>query len=109
MPDGLAAAMTADDRRDLIRFLLDLGRPGGNAAGHLARHGHVRGRVFRTFATRSIPNNGQAGSCRSTATAFMTSIAKEAEYFSKQPSIPPLLPQFPGLDGGRHGPLGQPE
>ena len=29
--------------------------------------------------------------------------AKEAEYFSKQPNVPPLLPQFPGLDGGTLG------
>src|SRR5262249_22646349 len=31
MPDGLASAMTADQRRDLIRLLLDLGRKDGLA------------------------------------------------------------------------------
>ncbi len=29
MPDGLAAAMTADQRRDVIRFLLELGQTAG--------------------------------------------------------------------------------
>src|SRR5262249_30017773 len=28
---------------------------------------------------------------------------KEADYFSRQPAVPPLLPPFPGLDGGRQG------
>src|SRR5262249_51755424 len=35
MPEGLAAAMVPEQRRDLIRFLLDLGRLGQGAADHL--------------------------------------------------------------------------
>src|SRR5262249_46361166 len=29
--------------------------------------------------------------------------ARQADYFMKQPSVPPLLPEFPGLDGAKHG------
>ncbi|HWB02528.1 MAG TPA: DUF6797 domain-containing protein [Verrucomicrobiales bacterium] len=29
--------------------------------------------------------------------------AKEAQWFMKQTPVPPLLPEYPGLDGGRHG------
>jgi putative heme-binding domain-containing protein len=102
MPDGLAAAMPPDDRRDLIRFLLDLGRPGGNAAGHLARHGqaaadfpYVRDPLYpEQWPSWRLPVNRER---------IYDFYAKEAEYFSKQASIPPLLPAFPGLDGGRHG------
>ena len=45
MPDGLAESMSATDRRDLVRFLLDLGRPTGNSAGMLMRHSPARRRV----------------------------------------------------------------
>src|SRR5439155_709926 len=38
MPDGLLAAMTPAERRDLVRFLIDLGRPGGINAGEMVRH-----------------------------------------------------------------------
>jgi hypothetical protein len=41
MPEGLTAAMTSQERSDLIRFLLDLGRPGQSAAGRLLAHSHA--------------------------------------------------------------------
>ena len=41
MPDGLTAAMSPAERRDLVRFLFDLGRTGSTAADSLRRHSHA--------------------------------------------------------------------
>ena len=102
MPDGLLAAMTPDDRRDLIRFLLELGRPGGNAAGHLARHGHVAA-SFPYVRDPLRPEQWPSWQLPVNRDRVYDFYSKEADYFSKQASVPPLLPQFPGLDGGRYG------
>ena len=45
MPEGLTAAMSTAERRDLIRFLFDLGRAGSEAADHVRRHSHVMAAV----------------------------------------------------------------
>ncbi|MDX1944760.1 MAG: TIM barrel protein [Pirellulaceae bacterium] len=100
MPDGLDAAMTAAQRRDLVRLLLELGRTAGlenevapadapaqfafapepiNAENSpLARHPVNRDRVYDFYL-------------------------KEALHFRSQPRRPHLLPAFPGLDGGKLG------
>ena len=41
MPEGLTVAMSTAERRDLIRFLFDLGHPGSHAAENVRRHSHV--------------------------------------------------------------------
>jgi len=102
MPDGLAAAMTPDDRRDLIRFLLELGRPGGKTAGDLARHVHVAA-SFPYVRDPLHPEHWPSWRLPVNRDRIYDFYAKEADYFSKQPSVPPLLPAFPGLDGGRQG------
>ena len=33
--------MSNHDRRDLVRFLLELGRPAGESAGAIMRHSHT--------------------------------------------------------------------
>ena len=103
MPDGLAAAMSPADRRDLVRFLLDLGRPGGTAAEHAACGIRTRRPSSPSTARRFTPSNGRAGNSRSTATASTISTPRRPSISSKQPSVPSLLPPFPGLDGGEHG------
>jgi azurin len=86
----------------LIRFLLELGHPGNAAAGHLARHSTMPA----TFPYKRDPlqpelwPNWQKPVNRDRVYDFY---AKEAEYFMRQPSVPSLLPQFPGLDGGTQG------
>jgi putative heme-binding domain-containing protein len=102
MPDGLAEAMSTDERRDLVRFLIELGQPGGSSAGHLAHHASVPAPFFydRIPLRPAQWPSWQQPVNRERIYDFY---AKEAEYFSKQPSIPLLLPQFPGLDGGRAG------
>ena len=102
MPDGLAAAMTSSERRDLVRFLLDLGRPGLGTAGHLLRHAHAPAE-FTFDRTPMHPDqwpNWQHPVNRDRVYDFY---AKEAERFAKEATVPALLPQFPGLDGGRLG------
>jgi putative heme-binding domain-containing protein len=102
MPEGLTAAMTPKERRDLVRFLLDLGRPGTAAAGLLEHHSHVPAAFIydkaplhpELWPNRHHPVN------RDRVYDFY---AKEAESFSRQPSLPALLPAYPGLDGGQQG------
>ncbi len=102
MPDGLSEAMTDAERRDLIRFMLDLGRPGNAAAGHFARHSATPA-IFPYKRDPLQPAqwpNWQKPVNRDRVYDFY---AKEAEYFMRQQSVPSLLPQFPGLDGGTQG------
>ena len=56
-----------------------------------------------TIAPRSTPNSGRTGNIPVNRDRIYEFYAKEAAYFSKQPSVPALLPPFPGLDGGKHG------
>jgi putative heme-binding domain-containing protein len=102
MPEGLTEAMTAEQRRDLVRFLLGLGRPGDPAAAAL----HGAGHVPAAFAYDRAPLRPEAWPSwqqfvnRDRVYDFY---AKEAAYFARQPEVPSLLPPFPGLDGGKYG------
>ncbi len=102
MPEGLTESMTDTERRDLVRFLLDLGRPGMEAAGHFARHSvaPVRFPYKRDPLQPELWPNWQKPVNRDRIYDFY---AKEADYFMHQPSVPMLLPPFPGLDGGTLG------
>ena len=62
MPEGLAEAMSKDDRRDLVRFLLELGRPGGYSATTIMRHSHTLAE-FPYDRRPFFPTNGRRGSC----------------------------------------------
>ena len=102
MPDGLTAAMSPVERRDLIRFLFDLGHAGNTAADALRRHTHTMAE-FAFDRTPLHPEqwpNWQHPVNRDRIYEFYS---KEAAYFSKQPEVPSLLPPFPGLDGGKQG------
>lgn len=101
MPDGLASAMTPGERRDVVRFLTDLGRD-PDLAG-LVRTISNEPASF-PFDNEPLhpelwPNRGHFVN-RDRLYDFY---AKEAEYFRKQPLVPHLLPEYPGLDGGRFG------
>ena len=103
MPDGLAAAMSTDRAP----------RPGPLPAR--SRHdrrtgGRGTGRGIPTLrpSSRSTglpldPEQWPSWQLPVNRERIYDFYAKEAEYFSKQPSVPPLLPPFPGLDGGGHG------
>ncbi len=102
MPDGLVASMTTDQRRDLVRFLVELGNPGGASAEARLEQAHAP----VTFAYEKKPirpehwPNWQHPVNRDRVYDFY---AKEAEFALKLPSLPPLLPAYPGLDGGTFG------
>jgi putative heme-binding domain-containing protein len=102
MPEGLAASMSAVERRDLVRFLIELGKPGNSAAALVARHPHAPETFTydrRPLAPERWPNWQQPVNRE----RIFDFYAKEAEHFRTQRPMPLLLPVFPGLDGGSHG------
>lgn len=101
MPDALAASMTAAERRDLVRFLTDLGRPGGVTAECLTAHAHGPAELTVDRAPLQ-PETRPSWRHRVNRDRIYDFYAKEAEAFLGRPGVA-LLPQFPGLDGGREG------
>ena len=101
MPDGLAATMSAAEKRDLVRFLLEMGHPGGTAAaGHLARHSAVPASFAVTDPKPLRPDLSPSWQLPANRHRVYDWYAKQADYFSKQPNPPFLLPVYPGIDGG---------
>ena len=101
--------MSNDDRRDLVRFLLELGRPDGEFGDHdHAALAHPCRVPVRSGAAcpRAM---AVLEAARSTVNVSMIFMPRRPSTSSKQKGPLPLLPQFPGLDGGVAGPLGQPE
>ena len=100
MPDGLAAAMTATQRCDLVRFLHELGHTPGlenevHSEGTIAEFSYDRGPLDpAAWPLWQHPVN------RDRVYDFYT---KEAIFFRQQTCRPHLLPAFPGLDGGKFG------
>jgi putative heme-binding domain-containing protein len=100
MPDGLTAAMTAEDRRDLIRFLQELGHRSGleyevRPEGAVAEFNYNRGPLdLAAWPQWQQPVN------RDRLYDFYT---KQALYFRDHPHQAHLLPAFPGLDGAAFG------
>ncbi len=99
MPDGLADAMTPVERRDVIRFLMELGRSGDQ---YHAAMDHRPG-TFPFVRDPLRPERWPSWRHHVNRDRLYDFYAKEAEYYLKQPSLPALLPQFPGLDGGTFG------
>ena len=102
MPEGLAESLSKNDRRDLVRFLLELGRPAGESAAAIIRHSHTRAE-FAFDRAPLVPDQWPSWKLPVNRERIYDYYAKEAEYFLKQQGPLPLLPQFPGLDGGVAG------
>jgi putative heme-binding domain-containing protein len=102
MPEGLAEAMTLEQRRDLIRFLLDLGPEGGTGIDLLAAH-VVEPAKMPIVREPLNPKHWPSWQLSVNRNRLYDFYARQAEYFRKQPSLPMLLPAFPGLDGGSKG------
>ncbi len=100
---GLAGAMTPVERRDLVRFLIDLGKPGIVAARRAARGWPTPRPSSPTTAPRSTRVADPTGKHPVNRDRLYDFYAKEAEHFAKLAEVPSLLPQFPGLDGGKLG------
>lgn len=103
MPEGLAESMTPDQRRDVVRFLLDLGKPEGRSA--LETLGlHTHGAITFPYNRGPLrPDDWPNWRLPVNRDRIYDFYAKQAEFFRQQPSLPPLLPAYPGLDGGKLG------
>jgi putative heme-binding domain-containing protein len=99
MPDGLAAGLSAEQRRDLIRFLMELGHTEGLAA---AAHTHAPAK-FDFDRAPLQPAQWPGWQHHVNRDRIYDYYAKEAAYFRNHQPVPPLLPEFPGLDGGKQG------
>jgi putative heme-binding domain-containing protein len=109
MPEGLLAAMTSQQRLDVLKLVLDLGRAGGTQASDvesIVRHAQAHGHGPAKFAFDRKPvkpemwANWQHPVNRDRVYDFYR---KEAAHFRAMNPTPPLLPKFPGLDGGDLG------
>jgi len=107
MPHGLVTALPPRERRDLVRFLADLGRhervSAADVAALVAASHATKPADFdcprepldpAAFPDWRLPVN------RDRVYDFY---AKEARHFRGICPTPPLLPGFPGLDGGQQG------
>jgi putative heme-binding domain-containing protein len=107
MPDGLTNAMTRQQQLDLVRFLSGLGRDDG-IAGELIdgvlQHAYVHAPAsfpydFAPLHPEDWPHRDDPVN-RNRLYDFYT---KEAEYFRGVFPAPPLVMEYPGLDGGSFG------
>ena len=100
MPDGLIARMSDVERRDLVRFLVELGHT--PALVELVRPDPPPAE----FAFDRAPLDRAAWTLwqeKVNRDRLYDFYAKEALFFRDQSPRPHLLPQFPGLDGGTLG------
>ncbi|MHB1556073.1 MAG: TIM barrel protein, partial [Isosphaeraceae bacterium] len=84
MPEGLAASMTAEERRDLVRFLIELGRPGGAASNPMPAHSHAPA----SFSYSRAPIHPEDWPNRNhlvNRDRIYDFYAKEAEHFAQEP------------------------
>jgi putative heme-binding domain-containing protein len=113
MPDNLTATMSPSQLRDLLQFLIGLGTPNGIPMSDVESiihhtHAHLHGPVAFEFDRKPLrPEhwpNWQASINRNRIYDFY---AKEADHFQAMgksgKTVPPLLMEFPGLDGGKLG------
>jgi putative heme-binding domain-containing protein len=101
MPDGLAEAMSPEQLRDLLCFLLELGRAGSVPLEQLLSAMHEPA-SFPYDRAPLQPENWPSWRQPVNRDRLYDFYAKEADYFQKHPG-PPLLPEYPGLDGGKYG------
>ena len=101
MPEGLAAAMSAAERRDVLRFLIELGREGTDSTRLLAEHSAAT--TFPYEFAPLVPGQWRHAGERVNRDRLYDFYAKEADYFRDVRPQPKILPAYPGLDGGRYG------
>ncbi len=102
MPEGLAESMTPSERRDLVRFLIDLGKPGSTLPDALLRMAHAPA-PFAYDRAPLDPDRHPAWQAPVNRDRVYDFYAKQARHFAALAEVPPLLPPFPGLDGGKAG------
>ncbi|WP_437231098.1 DUF6797 domain-containing protein [Planctomicrobium sp. SH661] len=105
MPEGLTAQMSRLQQQDLLCFLLSLERDGGisaeNVAGifkHAALHAHGPAKFTYDFAPQ-VPQHWSHHVEAINAHRLYDFYDKQADYFRLQSPVPPLLSEYPGLEG----------
>jgi len=97
MPADVFVRLGADDRRDLVRYLLELGRtPGLESLAHRPGAFEVPREPLRP---EEWPNRGLWVNQHRVYDAY----TKQARQFLGRSPMPLVLPAWPGLDGGRDG------
>jgi putative heme-binding domain-containing protein len=111
MPDGLATAMSPQQRADVLRLLMETQRAAGDLSllsdvsavlAHAAVHAHAPA----TFDYASKPLDPAAwpyAGHHVNRERLYDFYRKQALHFRDTHPRPPLLTQYPGLDGGQHG------
>jgi putative heme-binding domain-containing protein len=113
MPDNLTATMSNSQLRDVLKFLLGLGTPDGIPLADVESiihhtHAHLHGPVAFDFDRKPLqPEHWPNWQHKVNRDRIYDFYAKEAEHFraiaaSGKP-VPPLLMEYPGLDGGELG------
>ena len=100
MPDGLAAGMTDEERRDLVRFLASLGVEDGPSSFLARAHAPVS---FPYDRAPLEPGRWPSWNEFVNRDRVYDFYAKEAAHFLSVPEHPVLLPPYPGMDGGKYG------
>lgn len=97
MPANVFTALPADQRRDLVRYLLELGRtPGLETLTH-------RPGTFDVPREPLVPADWPNRDLWVNKNRIYDPYTKQARKFRGRDPLPLLLPPFPGLDGGTHG------
>ena len=104
MPDALMANLTSEEQRDLLRFLIDVGRSKETYADLLKLIAHPHGPASFAYDRKPLrPELFPSSDAFVNRERIYDFYAKEADAFSKMDVVPSLLPQYPGLDGGVAG------
>ena len=102
MPDGLIDALDAEERQDLARFLIDLGKTDDSTK--YLKGGHHHAPASFTYDRAPLqPESWPHWREFVNRDRIYDFYAKEADFFMSRSEIPSILPQFPGLDGGKDG------
>ncbi|HVJ81952.1 MAG TPA: DUF6797 domain-containing protein, partial [Planctomycetia bacterium] len=99
MPDNLVSSMRPEELRDIVKFLLTCD---GKSAGAFTAHSHAPAK----FAWKRDPLHPEywpGWKLPVNRDRLYDFYAKQADYFRVQKPVPPLLAEFPGLDGGTLG------
>lgn len=102
MPDGLAATMTARQRQDVVRFLVDMGHAHGAEAARTVAHIH-KPATFPFDAAPLQPDQWRFASQPVNRDRVYDFYAKQADYFLNVGPAARILMEYPGLDGGKYG------
>ncbi len=109
MPDNLVASMTQQQLHDLLQFLMGLGGEGGvalNEIDALLLHANAHSHGPATFSFNRdplVPEQWPHWRHPVNRDRIYDFYSKQADHFRRLPVTPPLLSEFPGLDGGELG------